>query len=375
MLARPTGTTGHDLWTLDGNLLWRLAVTGRHDAIEAAYQRARGRVAEPRAAGRMWEHIVENACASWTETGQWWRALELIRAARPYCAEAHTMSDLREARIELRRTGILPNRQMWVASMTEPGWQRGPTHGDRAVLVAEWAGMVGDRSLLRRAASVLWDTDPIPAYSDVLWSAVRDLARCEADLAVYEPDPSDRPAAAAHLARIREVADLVHRLGQLGEVWPVELEAQLARFRGEDASELFQTALNGWQELGHEYDAATCHLYLAEAAASAGAHSRARDHAQHALSMASRLEAKPLATRADRLLGRLGGRGTSTGGLTARELEVLALLCQGRTNAQIASTLFISPKTASVHVSRILTKLGAANRTEATIVARARGLL
>ncbi|HEX8863701.1 MAG TPA: LuxR C-terminal-related transcriptional regulator [Actinomycetes bacterium] len=56
-------------------------------------------------------------------------------------------------------------------------------------------------------------------------------------------------------------------------------------------------------------------------------------------------------------------------GLTPREREVLALIADGRTNRQIAETLFISPKTASVHVSNILAKLGVANRGEAAAVA------
>ena len=56
-------------------------------------------------------------------------------------------------------------------------------------------------------------------------------------------------------------------------------------------------------------------------------------------------------------------------GLTPREREVLTLLADGRTNRQIAETLFISPKTASVHVSNILAKLGVANRGEAAAVA------
>jgi DNA-binding CsgD family transcriptional regulator len=45
-------------------------------------------------------------------------------------------------------------------------------------------------------------------------------------------------------------------------------------------------------------------------------------------------------------------------GLTHREAEVLALVAEGRTNRQIGQALFITPKTASVHISRILTKLG-----------------
>jgi DNA-binding NarL/FixJ family response regulator len=62
---------------------------------------------------------------------------------------------------------------------------------------------------------------------------------------------------------------------------------------------------------------------------------------------------------------------TPTGqlGLTPREAEVLALVAAGRSNRQIAAALFISPKTASVHVSNILAKLGVATRVEAAAVA------
>ena len=56
-------------------------------------------------------------------------------------------------------------------------------------------------------------------------------------------------------------------------------------------------------------------------------------------------------------------------GLTPREREVLALVADGRTNRQIAEALFISAKTASVHVSNILAKLRVTNRGEAAAVA------
>jgi DNA-binding CsgD family transcriptional regulator len=62
-------------------------------------------------------------------------------------------------------------------------------------------------------------------------------------------------------------------------------------------------------------------------------------------------------------------------GLTPREAEVLRLLRPGRTNRQIGAELYMSEKTASVHVSRILAKLGAGGRTEAVALAAARGLL
>jgi DNA-binding NarL/FixJ family response regulator len=61
--------------------------------------------------------------------------------------------------------------------------------------------------------------------------------------------------------------------------------------------------------------------------------------------------------------------------LTDREREVLCLVAGGAKNRQIAARLFISPKTASVHVSRILTKLDATTRTEAAALAHASGLV
>ncbi|MCW2523445.1 MAG: transcriptional regulator, LuxR family, partial [Frankiales bacterium] len=58
-----------------------------------------------------------------------------------------------------------------------------------------------------------------------------------------------------------------------------------------------------------------------------------------------------------------------------RELEVLRLVEQGRTNRQAAKELYISEKTVSVHVSNILAKLGAGGRAEAGAIARRDGLL
>ncbi len=64
------------------------------------------------------------------------------------------------------------------------------------------------------------------------------------------------------------------------------------------------------------------------------------------------------------------GPAASFPNLTTREADVLSLLAQGKSNADIAATLFVSPKTARNHVSSILGKMGAATRAEA--VARAR---
>ena len=61
-------------------------------------------------------------------------------------------------------------------------------------------------------------------------------------------------------------------------------------------------------------------------------------------------------------------------GLSPREIEVLRLIATGRSNPQIAEALVISLNTVQRHVSNILAKTGAANRTEAALYARDRGL-
>jgi DNA-binding CsgD family transcriptional regulator len=80
-------------------------------------------------------------------------------------------------------------------------------------------------------------------------------------------------------------------------------------------------------------------------------------------------EAERLAARA-----RIGVQ-EARAGLTPREAEVLVHLAAGRTNRQIAEALYISPRTAGVHVSRILAKLGASTRGEAAAAGRLAGVI
>ena len=104
--------------------------------------------------------------------------------------------------------------------------------------------------------------------------------------------------------------------------------------------------------------------------------------AQAAHETAVRLGAVPLRDALEALARRgrldLGAGGPieqSLAGLTPREVEVLRLLVEGRSNRQIAEQLFISGKTASVHVTRILAKLGVHSRRDAAAQARKLGLI
>jgi DNA-binding NarL/FixJ family response regulator len=78
---------------------------------------------------------------------------------------------------------------------------------------------------------------------------------------------------------------------------------------------------------------------------------------------------------AARLLRRADGQPAANESLTPRELEVLQLLRQGRTNKAIAATLNISERTVKFHVSALLGKLGAGNRTEAVRRAIEQGMI
>ena len=151
----------------------------------------------------------------------------------------------------------------------------------------------------------------------------------------------------------------------------------------------------GWAELGFRYDEARARLRCAEAflAGTAGRASAGRRAAEAELGaarvIAAELGAVPLLAEIDDLARRARldpGAGASAEqqsgdavieddlGLTERERDVLALLAKGRSNGQIGKELFISTKTASVHVSNILRKLGVTNRIEAAAYAVERAL-
>ena len=137
-----------------------------------------------------------------------------------------------------------------------------------------------------------------------------------------------------------------------------------------------------WARLHRPFQVAYARLREAEAiVANRGDRDRAVSAIAEAAGIAAQLGASPLAERINTFVrqARLSlpsAPETEPGlGLTAREAEVLGLVAAGRTNRQIADALFITRKTASVHVSNLMGKLGAANRGEAAALAYRLGLV
>lgn len=162
--------------------------------------------------------------------------------------------------------------------------------------------------------------------------------------------------------------------------WQARVVAEAARVRGEAAVELWREAVDAFG-FGHVYEEARSRWRLAEALLASGDRAAAAKEAELAHEVAVRLGATPLRIALEGLIrrGRLDVGGVRvveiSAVMTPREAEVLRLLAQGRTNRQIGAELYISEKTASVHVSNILAKLGANGRTEAVAIAAQRGLL
>jgi DNA-binding CsgD family transcriptional regulator len=143
-------------------------------------------------------------------------------------------------------------------------------------------------------------------------------------------------------------------------------------------------AAAAWAALSEPYPLARALLAGAQVALAGGDRDGAAERLRRAAPLAARLDARPLSDEIAVLARRAGIRladggstpgppgGTDVGlGLTGRELEVLRLVAAGRSNREIAVELFIAPKTASVHVSNILGKLGVASRGEAAAKAHA----
>jgi DNA-binding CsgD family transcriptional regulator/tetratricopeptide (TPR) repeat protein len=336
--------------------------------------------------------IWGNLAESLYSLGHWDRAAEAAaqaervgQSAKPRGFHAANRAVLSLARGELTEAA----RQLALASGYLGSHDQAPQHvlplADITIGIAAAEGRLLDaRAELERVL----DTGFPPGTQRYAWPLLLTAATMEADSLGLPAAEQDR---AKILHRIREAA---RPLATNAPVWLAHerwLRAELLRAESADTPDHWCEALTVFERLERPYDLARVRHRLAEALLSApgGTGQPERDRATELLRLAhaaaDHLGARPLADAVTLLAQRArlaltGAQAPDRGdparslGLTGRERDVLRLVALGRTNRQIAEELFISPKTASVHVSNILAKLGVSGRGEAAAVAHRRGL-
>lgn len=214
--------------------------------------------------------------------------------------------------------------------------------------------------------------------------------RAQAELAALARARRDVEAARTWLGAADDLVDVARRAAAdaslvtpTGAGWLALAEAEHQRAHGAARPESWSAAAEEWERLERPPLAAYCRWREAEALVSAGA-SRVEASVPlgEAHAVAERIGARPFLRELEALAERArldltppeadANREESlaeTLGLTPREGEVLSLVARGFTDREIAETLVISVKTASVHVSHILGKLGVPSRREAAAIA------
>ena len=252
--------------------------------------------------------------------------------------------------------------------------------------------------LAQRGLEHVSGSDDILFTSDLMALAVQALAdQYEASQVDGRPFDLDKGRLLA-AGLVDEVELLVVEARARGGEPPPRVVAHAAQ-AGAERSRLhapdpgaWSEAATAWQRANETHAVAWCRWREAEARLAGRPDRTERARAAEALSEAWRLSldlgARPLQGRIEALARRaridLGAdradddpTGSDVGsdlGITPREVEVLRLLAAGRTDGEIADALFISKKTASVHVSNLLRKLAVANRLEAGRIGQAHGL-
>ncbi len=323
--------------------------------------------------------------------GRWDEAIEVINHALALSPPRGNRLALRQLAgdIALRRGDLDGARELADAasaalSRTGKGCREAQCSLPLARLEAELflaEGRPADARDVVTAAADRFDLAHDPRYAWPLL-AVGARACAAAPAAVRGPAAPER--AGDLLGRLRTLA------GKMEASGPVQLAGRLT-FAAEAGTELadegdggqalahWDAAAAAWERVAQPYQVAVAMLRAADAAMTAGDRDAASQRLRRAAELADQLGARPLAeeagllARSARLALGAGRDDTSAAplplGLTARESEVLRLVAAGRSNPEIAAELFISAKTASVHVSNILAKLGVSSRGEAAAAA------
>jgi len=357
-----------------------------HEAV-GAYERSLGRLHDPQLTPRWWAYVSHLLAIALHDAGDWGRADAVLSQAvsleyddpetKAMVTATAGQFACRRGDLEQAQSLATATRSLLTHYLDQAFF---PALAYTLQLEAELAVGRGDLQAARLSLRRLVTAPDIGAQGD-LWEGVVLAASVEGDLA--ESSNAD----AEHRSAVRVAAD---RLPHAGAYWSAchhQALAELARAEGADDAALWQGATEAWRALGHVPRLAWALLRRAEVHLGGGDRHRAAIDLTEAWDIAGGTGAVPLkdavialARRGRILLGTptAGHDMASAGGrlarLTDRELEVLQHLVKGATNDELAAALFISPKTASVHVSRILAKLDVTSRAKAAAVAYEDGL-
>jgi DNA-binding CsgD family transcriptional regulator len=322
--------------------------------------------------------VSQNLAESLTSAGRWDEALEVIEEALGLDPAPYGRAFLLLLRGQMAVARGEQETAAWIMQQLRP---QAASAQDQTQLALPMACLTvdfwlaeGDLAAALTAARTALARHPAaePRY---LWPlAVTGMRACaEAGLA--------RSQQAGKSAELRQALQLaaadLARPGRVEHAHATVFDAEAARAAGRPDQAAWDAAAAAWESVGQPFPLAYALLRAAGAMAATGHRDAAAIRLQRAADLVGNLRARPLLEQISQLARRarieIGGASRAAGaapsGLTARELEVLRLVAAGRGNREIAAELFISPKTASVHVSRILGKLGAASRGEAAATA------
>jgi ATP/maltotriose-dependent transcriptional regulator MalT len=357
---------------------------GQHGlAIEAAeegFQIAQ-RIGRVRSEGPV---LAANLAESLISVGRWDEALKAIDRAVEYnpAPGMYVMLVLLRGTLELARGENVTA----LTDIERNLWDAGAPQGALPVarLLIDWRLAQGDHDgALAALEEVI--SGPLmslkPRYTwMVLVAGARACADVATDASVLRDDQLLRRADTL-LLTLRDIAEHIAASGPVTAANAATFTAETARAAGVLDRLAWDTAAEAWESLGQPYPLARALVRAAEAAAGDGDRTGAALRLRRAGELADQLGARPLRNQINDLArrARLQPDGPATApspshGLTPRELEVLKLVTEGRSNRDIAEALFISAKTASVHVSNILAKLGVGGRGEAAATAHRLGL-
>ncbi|MEV8247039.1 AAA family ATPase [Streptomyces rochei] len=327
-----------------------------------------------------------NLSESLISLGRWDEALEAAaRASAPGRGPApRGGAALKRAFIALARGGTAEAARLLAEARAAYG-THDPMPQYRLPLAALALGIAAAEGRVQDARAEfgrVLDTGLPPGTQRYGWPLLLSAAQAEADARGLPAAEEGRTEALERLAGTAKTLTTGAPVWLAHEKW---VRAELHRAEGRDTPALWTEAVTAFECLERPYELARVRHRLAAALLDTGGEderARATELLRLAGTVARHLGARPLADAVDLLgrrarltLGRAAGPERVPAdpaealGLTSRERDVLRLVSDGRTNRQIAEELFISPKTASVHVSNILAKLGVSGRGEAAAVA------